>query len=128
MDRREEYNPLPLVYNHFEVIKGISTKDGLVRSLKRYYENNPDAGKSNLWFFLVSAGYGAFDSTPTSYVVSANLDDADYYDFKKRYADLAKGFCMDERVPNKHCKLNMWLVKPSNQNQGRGIEIFKNLR
>jgi hypothetical protein len=27
----------------------------------------------------------------------------------------------------KHCVHNLWLVKPANANQGRGIEMFSNL-
>lgn len=33
-----------------------------------------------------------------------------------------------EHVPLKHCKENMWLIKPANLNQGRGIEIYKNIK
>lgn len=115
MNRREEFNPLPLVFNHFEVIKGISTKNGLVKSLKRYYSNCPEAGKnyrSNTQ--IVKAGYNAFDSTPTSFVIPASLDDQEYQDFKRRFNELSKGYSIDERLPSKQCKLNMWLVKPSN--------------
>ena len=52
MNKRDEFNPLPLVYNHFEVIKGISTKNGLVKSLKKYYANCPEAGK---WLPYISS-------------------------------------------------------------------------
>ncbi len=31
-------------------------------------------------------------------------------------------------MPSKHCKDNMWLIKPANLNQGRGIEIFTSLK
>jgi len=27
-------------------------------------------------------------------------------------------------MPEKHCKKNLWLVKPNNENQGKGIKIF----
>ena len=39
-----------------------------------------------------------------------------------------KGNCRKERVPNKHCEENIWLVKPAAMNQGKGIEIFRNIR
>ena len=29
-----------------------------------------------------------------------------------------------EKMPEKHCKKNLWLVKPNNENQGKGIKIF----
>lgn len=31
-------------------------------------------------------------------------------------------------MPSKHCEQNLWLLKPANMNQGRGIEIIRNLR
>ena len=31
-------------------------------------------------------------------------------------------------MPLKHCEKNIWLVKPAAMNQGKGIEIFGNLR
>jgi len=33
-----------------------------------------------------------------------------------------------KRVPLKHCTKNLWLVKPSSMNQGKGIEIFSTLK
>ena len=35
----------PFIYNHFEVLKGLVTKSGLIRSLKQYYFNNESASK-----------------------------------------------------------------------------------
>lgn len=33
------------VFNHFENIRGICTKTGLVRSLKKYYHSNAESSK-----------------------------------------------------------------------------------
>jgi len=35
---------------------------------------------------------------------------------------------MREYMPSKHCEQNLWLLKPANMNQGRGIEIIRNIR
>ena len=35
---------------------------------------------------------------------------------------------VNERMPSKHMQQNFWLLKPSNMNQGKGIEIFNNLK
>lgn len=32
------------------------------------------------------------------------------------------------KVPAKHCKENIWLVKPANMNQGRGIEVLRTVK
>jgi len=34
IDRRITLRPSPFVFNHFEVLKGLVTKSGLIRSLK----------------------------------------------------------------------------------------------
>jgi hypothetical protein len=47
--------------------------------------------------------------------------------FEKRFKDLASGSCKLEKVPLKHCTQNMWVVKPSSLNQGRGIEVYRNV-
>ena len=48
--------------------------------------------------------------------------------FVYRFKEIAKGGCKKERVPQKHCEENVWLVKPAAMNQGKGIEIFRNMR
>lgn len=40
-------NPEILLFNHFEVNSGICTKSGLVRTLKKYYENQKEARACN---------------------------------------------------------------------------------
>ena len=48
--------------------------------------------------------------------------------FLFRFKEISKGPCRRERVPQKHCEENIWLIKPENANQGKGIEIFRNLK
>ncbi|CAI2376878.1 unnamed protein product [Moneuplotes crassus] len=109
-----------LVFNHLEKIKGISTKTGLVGSLKRYYERCPEAAKMK---------YNVFDSTPTTFIISPNLDGDDF----KMFNHLLKSSkpktsnsptYRDDAILPKHCESGTWLVKPSCMNRGRGIEIF----
>jgi Tubulin-tyrosine ligase family len=77
----------------------------------------------------VETGYSVFDTTPTSFVVTSQLDTYEFHQFVARYMELQKGdgHSLKERTPQKHCKENYWLVKPANMNQGRGIEIFNSL-
>jgi hypothetical protein len=45
IDKRVINKTSPFIYNHLEVLKGLTTKSGLVRSLKHYYYNNDAARK-----------------------------------------------------------------------------------
>lgn len=103
--------------NHFENIHSIATKTELVKTLRRYYNKEPDA---------VLARYNVFDSVPTSFIVLANSKEADYVSFIQRFKELSKDNYGKERIPGKHCKENVWLIKPAAMNQGRGIEVFNN--
>ena len=40
VDMRLRANPSPFIFNHFEVIRGITTKTNLVKSLPAYYEGH----------------------------------------------------------------------------------------
>jgi hypothetical protein len=82
---------------------------------------------------FVESGYTVFDSTPTSFVVSSKLETQDFHQFVKRFQDLIRvegdnhHHPMKEKMPEKHCAKNLWLVKPANENQGKGIKIMDNL-
>ena len=51
----------PFIFNHFECLKGICTKSGLIRSLRCYYDFNKEAK---------AAHYTTFDTTPTTFLIS----------------------------------------------------------
>jgi hypothetical protein len=53
-------NIAPLIFNHFEILKGLTTKTGLIKSLKHYYSQNDQARLAN---------YHVFDSTPTTFLI-----------------------------------------------------------
>ena len=105
--------------NHFENTRGITTKTGLIHSLNKYYLTIDAA---------VRASYTVFDTTPTTYIISRIPEDDEMHLLLARYKEIQRGAARKERVPVKHCEQNMWLVKPATLNQGRGIEIFRNLR
>jgi hypothetical protein len=107
IDSRLSQQNKPFVFNHFEVIKGICQKTGLIRSLEAYYENNLSARK---------AGYTVFDTTPTTFVIARNIEDNAINIFMHRFRELTRGGSNKERVPYKHCTENMWLVKPAAMN------------
>ena len=109
----------PFFLNHFESTRGITTKTGLIRTLQNYYANH-EAAKE--------AGYTVFDTTPTTFIISKVSDEDQINLLMHRYKEIARGGSQRERVPVKHCQQNMWLVKPASLNQGRGIEIFRNMR
>ena len=111
LSKRKKNNPLPLVYNHFEYIRCICTKTGLIRSLTKYYENNADA---------VNAKYTVFHSTPTTFLVDENGKNTHLQKSLIRHSE--------KILPDKHCLKNLWLVKPEGLNRGRGIEVFNNLK
>ena len=99
-----------------ENIKGICTKTGLIKSLKRLYKlTNP-----------VACNYTIFDTTPTTFLVLSNCNDPEYFAFVKRFKEIDKDSFKREQLPSKHCTNNMWLIKPAADNQGKGIEVFKN--
>jgi hypothetical protein len=74
----------------------------------------------------MAAHYTLYDTTPTTFIVLPDCQDAEYIAFVQRFHDLEKRMYTREKVPAKHCQNNVWLIKPAAMNQGRGIEIFKN--
>lgn len=59
-----------LMFNHLENNRELTTKTGLIRSLKNYYRDNIAA---------MDNGYQVFDTTPTTFMVSSNLDTYEYH-------------------------------------------------
>ncbi len=63
----------------------------------------------------------------TSFVLTAGLEDENMRNFVRRFKELQNQDFTKEHVPSKNCLKNMWLIKPVNLNQGRGIEMFSAL-
>ena len=84
-----------LVINHLENNRVITTKTGLIRTLRSYYNYNEDAR---------SAGYHVFDSIATSFIITAYNEDQEYYLFLQRFKELQKGNSSKERLPLKQCE------------------------
>lgn len=93
--------------------------------MKKYYQRNKDARKALLSFFrlriIEKVDYNVFDSTPTSFIITAGLEDHEYSQFIARFKDFEKQDFSKESIPRKHCEENFWLVKPANENQGTYI-------
>ena len=77
---------------------------------------------------IVLHRYTIFESTPTTFIITAGDENQEYDNFIARYKEIAKKQFNKEHIPEKHCQENLWLIKPANLNQGRGIEIFHNLK
>ena len=98
--------------NHFANIEPLCTKNGLLTSLKSYYP---------------PLKLGCFDATPTTFVCTSNTKDKSWQAFVEHFKDIARKKMKLISIPWKHCSENMWILKPTNSNQGRGIEVFKEL-
>lgn len=109
-----------LVVNHLENHREITTKTGILRTLKYYYKDNVN---------FIEDNYTIFDSTPTSFVVNSKFETDQWGQFSRRFTDLrAKSMHpIKEKMPQKHCDQNLWLIKPANENQGKGIKIMNDL-
>jgi len=90
-------------------MKCICTKTGLLKTLKKFYKNNVEA---------CEAKYTINDSVPTTFLVTTGCEDNEFYNFTQRFGDFASGNFFKEKIPQKHCLNNIWLVKPAAMNQG----------
>jgi len=106
-----------VIVNHLENLDPLCSKTGMVKSLRRYYNQHMGS---------IETGYSVSDSTPTTYLILASCNTSEFFEFTKRFKELKEHEFDYETMPAKQCMENMWLIKPANNNQGRGIEVFKN--
>jgi len=102
------------VLNHFENIHHLTTKSGLIVSLKNYYYFNQKASSG---IYLEQCGYSQWDSTPLTFIVNCDFESADFKHFTKAYKQIKHKQFQKLQMPQKHCQANIWIVKPENLNQ-----------
>ena len=65
-----------------------------------------------------------------SFTISAQ----EYFDchemtmLKKTMTKIEKKNLVGEYLPSRHLKKNMWIIKPENENRGRGIELASSIK
>lgn len=106
------------IYNHLTNHCELTTKTGLLKNLRNFYMCNDSA---------LNCGYQVYDSLPTSFLLTAKSEDCELQNFINRFNELSIMRSSKERMPVKHCLKNIWIIKPANLNQGKGIELCKNL-
>jgi hypothetical protein len=106
--------------NHIDGMRRLSSKNGLLISLKCHYKNTQKALEKN---------YTVFDTTPTTFILTPTLDNIDYQLFIARFNEIViKDPKTHEKVPLKHCEQNIWVAKPTCMNQGKGIKLLRTLK
>ena len=121
LDRMGTIHTLPLpadrtniqILNHLHNHHTMTTKPGLYRSLTNYYRNH---------------GLNPHHVLPETFlVVSSYSDDPGWVAFATRFKEIATKNYVNLDMPIKQCTKNMWIVKPPDSNQGRGIRVFSSL-
>lgn len=111
-----------------------------MRSLQEYYSSNPNLCKQNSLeaFGSYLEDYSNSPATdlnglsynevmPTCYIVTASIEDIQFFKFTQKFQALSEKVFKKEKMPQKHCEDNWWIMKPANLNQGRGIEISNDI-
>jgi hypothetical protein len=111
----------PFAYSHYENIHALSTKPGLIRTLGDYYSRTP---------MFKQAGYTLQHSMAMSYVIPGGdcLGSRELNDLKKLFKRIAKRDMAGESLPARQLEKNYWILKPENENRGRGIELASTLQ
>ena len=95
----------------------------MIRTLKEYYGKTEAFKKANFTYTRTMA---------LSFVVPGAdcLASEELRELKKLFKKFDKKQLADEPLPAKQLEKNFWIVKPENENRGRGIELatsFKEL-
>jgi hypothetical protein len=69
-----------------------------------------------LILLLVAARYNIFESTPTTFIITAGYENQEMLNFQTRFKEIAQKKFSKEHTPEKHCAENVWLIKPANMN------------
>lgn len=97
----------------------MTSKSSLIKNLRAYYSTSEIA---------ISNSYQIHDSIPTTFILSGQIEDLELQNFICRFNEIASLKSNKEKTPTKHCENNLWLLKPANLNQGKGIEILSSLK
>ena len=82
MDKRRDEIKKTLIYNHFENISVLSSKTGLLKTLRDYYSTNKDAKM---------IGYKVDDTLPMAFIITSNPTETEFLSFKKKFQQIERG-------------------------------------
>lgn len=116
MTKRCQYVDRPFAYCHYEGIQCLSTKTGLLKTLRLYYEKAQ---------FFNNSHYSIEHSVALSFIVPAAdyMDNPELAKVRKTMNKIEKQNFFDQKLAARQLTKNLWIVKPENENRGRGIEI-----
>jgi len=111
----------PFAYCHFENIQTLTTKSGLVKTLQNYY------GTVDLFR---RAAYTYEHSMSMSFILSSTdyLDSDELATVRRLFNKFDRKHLVGEKLPAKQLTKNLWILKPENENRGRGIELVSSYK
>ena len=120
MTRRVYMRPeRPFAYSYYENIGALSTKSGLLRCLRDFYDK-VQVFRESSYTYEHSMAF-SFIAPTAEY-----MDNPELAKVRKFFYRFEKHNYSDCRLPARQLTKNIWIVKPENENRGRGIEIISN--
>ena len=68
-----------------------------------------------------------YDTIPLTFIVNSNLFSKEFLNFVKIFNELENGYQSSKKLPIKHCKNNIWIIKQSIRNDSQRNELFNKL-
>ena len=90
--QRERQKRLCIFYNHLDNHSLITSKTGIIQSLKQYYCRQT----------TIDDRYNAWDTIPTSFILISGKENFEYTQFIARFKEISKQFYKKEKMPYKH--------------------------